>query len=377
MKIKRANLIFTIVISIACIVLAFLPTGFENPLLQNNTIRVKAKVIKTYNDDLQNHTVIRTGTQELDMVILRGKYKGDTVNGKNVLMGQMKLDKIFTPGDRVLAVIKTDKSGEKIIIARADDMYRIDIEWILFGIFALFLISFAGFTGFKALLSFTFTALAIWKILIPFFLKGYNPLLLSFTIVVMVTAVIILLVSGFTKKGGVALAGSAAGIAITTILALVFGHFFHIPGTVQEFSDAILYMGYTDVNLSEIFISCIFISAAGAVMDVAMDIAASQNEIAEKKPDINAKELIKSGFSVAYPVIGTMTTTLLFAYSGSFMFVFMTFMAKGTPLITVFNTNYIAAEILHTLVGSFGLVLVAPTTAIIGGYVLTKHPNNK
>jgi uncharacterized membrane protein len=50
----------------------------------------------------------------------------------------------------------------------------------------------------------------------------------------------------------------------------------------------------------------------------------------------------------------------------------MVFMAKGTPVISIFNTNYIAAEILHTLVGSFGLVLVAPTTAIIGGYIFSK-----
>jgi uncharacterized membrane protein len=45
------------------------------------------------------------------------------------------------------------------------------------------------------------------------------------------------------------------------------------------------------------------------------------------------------------------------------------FMAKGTPFVNILNYNFIAAEILHTLVGSFGLVLVAPVTAIIGGYV--------
>ncbi|HHW56461.1 MAG TPA: YibE/F family protein [Clostridia bacterium] len=36
------------------------------------------------------------------------------------------------------------------------------------------------------------------------------------------------------------------------------------------------------------------------------------------------------------------------------------------------NLNYIAAEILHTLVGSFGLITVGPLTALIGGYVFTK-----
>jgi uncharacterized membrane protein len=191
-------------------------------------------------------------------------------------------------------------------------------------------------------------------------------------IVAATTAVIILLISGFTRKGFVALSGAVVGVGITTILAIVFGYFFRIPGTVQEFSETMLYIGFTKLKLSDIFLSTIFISAAGAVMDVAMDIAASQNELIEKRPDMRAKELIFSGFSIAYPVIGTMTTTLLFAYSGSFMFVFMMFLAKGTPMISIVNTNYIAAEILHTLVGSFGLVLVAPATAIIGGYIYTR-----
>jgi len=147
---------------------------------------------------------------------------------------------------------------------------------------------------------------------------------------------------------------------------------FRVPGTVMDFSETLLYSGYTHIKLTDIFLSGIFISAAGAVMDVAMDIAAAQNELIEKKPDMGGRELMFSGFNIAYPVIGTMTTTLLFAYSGGVIFIFMAFMAKGTPIETIFNTNYIAGEILNTLVGSFGLVLVAPATAIIGGYVYTR-----
>ena len=366
---NQLNNSFLIVVSILTIVLWFLPTGFENPDLLRHTLREKARVISTDNDDLQNHSIVVVGTQDLTLQILSGAFKGDTVQAHNILMGQKKLDKIFRTGDKVLAVLKLDTKDQQIISARADDLYRISTEWILLALFALFLVGFAGKTGFKALLSFVFTAIIFWKLLIPSLLKGYSPLVTSFLTVVVVTAVIILLINGFSKKGWVALSGSIAGIAITTLLALVFGHYFAIPGTVQEFSENLLYAGFGHLSLSSIFIACIFISAAGAVMDVAMDIAAAQHEVIEKKPNIQAKELIKSGFNVAYPVIGTMTTTLLFAYSGSFMFVFMLFMAKGTPIVTIFNTNYIAAEILHTLVGSFGLVLVAPITAIVGGII--------
>ncbi|WP_320020422.1 YibE/F family protein [Labilibaculum manganireducens] len=46
--------------------------------------------------------------------------------------------------------------------------------------------------------------------------------------------------------------------------------------------------------------------------------------------------------------------------------------AHGTPMINILNLNYVSGEILHTLVGSFGLVLVAPFTAIIGAWVFTR-----
>ena len=372
---KKLNIVFVAVVSLISLILIFLPTGFENPSLIKSTLRQKALVKRVDNSDLKKLGLVTVGTQDLTIELLSGHFKGDIIPASNVLMGQMSLDKIFKEGDHVLAVIKLNEEGNKVISANARDIYRINYELILFVLFAAFLIAFAGWTGLKALLSFVFTALVMWKILIPCFLKGVAPIPLSFLVVSATTTVIILLISGFTRKGVVALSGSITGIAITTILALVFGYYFHIPGTVQDFSEMLLYAGFGHLKLTDIFISGIFISAAGAVMDVAMDIAASQNEIKEKKPAIHRKELILSGFRVAYPVIGTMTTTLLFAYSGSFLFTFMVFMAKGTPMINIFNINYIAAEVLHTMVGSFGLVLVAPATAIIGGYVYSYKSN--
>ena len=369
------NFIFTLTISIISIILFFIPTGFENPALTKDTIRTKGLVLSTNNSDLQKQGLIVVGTQRLELKIIKGKYKGNILHSTNLLNGQLSYDRIYEVGDKVLAVVKIKKDGS-ISAIRAVDLYRLNTEIFLFLCFAAFLIFFARWTGFKALLSFVFTALAFWKILIPAFLNNIQPLLISFALVAILTTVIILLISGFNKKGFVALSGSISGIAITTLLAIIFGYFFRIPGTVKEFSEVLLYAGFMHLNLSDIFISGIFISAAGAVMDVAMDIAASQNEIIQKKPEIPKMELIRSGFNIASPVIGTMTTTLLFAYSGSFMFVFMVFMAKGTPPGNIFNIHFIAAEILHTMVGSFGLVLVAPVTAIIGGFVFPEKKKN-
>jgi uncharacterized membrane protein len=68
--------------------------------------------------------------------------------------------------------------------------------------------------------------------------------------------------------------------------------------------------------------------------------------------------------------MGTMTTTLLLAYSGGYIALLLVFMAQGTPIINILNLKYVSAEILHTIVGSFGLVTVAPLTALISGTLL-------
>ena len=108
-------------------------------------------------------------------------------------------------------------------------------------------------------------------------------------------------------------------------------------------------------------------------MDLSVDICSSVYEVVQKKPDIRAKEAILSGFAVGRAACGSTTTTLLLAYSGSYIALLMVFMAQGTPVELMLNYKYVAAEIVHTIVGSFGLVTVAPLTAITSGLLLTRH----
>ncbi len=368
MKNKTELYLVTLVLGVI-VALWFLPTSFENPELLKNTSYKKAVVLSADNSDVENITVVSIGTQRLELEIKSGAFKGEVVSSRNVLLGNMQRDKIFKTGDRVLCVLKVDNEHSKILDARAEDYYRQDLIMILVIAFVICLIIFAGKTGAKAAVSFIFTALAFWKLLIPALLKGYSPLFVSIGIVFITTFVIILLVGGVSRKGFVALAGATLGVVTTAALALVFGYYFKIPGTVQSYAESLMYNGYAQLNFSEMFISCIFISSAGAVMDVAMDIAAAQDELSENAPQMTRRDLVRSGLNIASPVVGSMTTTLLFAYSGSFMFAFMAYMAQGAPIESIINRAYISAEILHTLVGSFGLVLVAPITAVIGGYV--------
>ena len=136
-------------------------------------------------------------------------------------------------------------------------------------------------------------------------------------------------------------------------------------------AESLLYSGYQYLDLTAIFMSSIFIGASGAMMDLAVDITSAIAEVVEKKPDIRKKEAILSGMNVGRAAMGTMTTTLLLAYSGGYVSLLMVFMAQGTPIDHILNYKYVAAEVLDTVVGSFGLVTVAPFTAVMAGVLLT------
>ncbi len=100
-----------------------------------------------------------------------------------------------------------------------------------------------------------------------------------------------------------------------------------------------------------------------------MDVAARIGVGAGGMPGAPRRQLLGAGLRVGRAVVGTMTTTLLFAYSGGYIALLMMFMAQGVPLSNLFNLIYVAAEVLNTLVGSFGLVAVAPFTALVGAFL--------
>jgi uncharacterized membrane protein len=372
-KYMTPNIFFVLVIFLASIILIFIPTGFDKDIYKDS-IRTKAEILSTDNSLIKQTGIIKSGDQTVKVKILKGTYKGKEFEAVNHLKGQLEFDKIFVPGDNALVVLDIN-SDDQVVFVNVIDHYRINVELILLIAFAAVLIGFAGWVGVKSVLSFFFTVLMIWKVLIPLFLKGFNPILVSALIVVIITFVIIFLVTNFTRKGLVAFLGSSSGIIITCILSIIFGKAFKLHGAVVPFSETLLYSGFGHLDLTKIFLSGIFLASSGAVMDVAMDIAAAIDEIVEKKPTITAKEAILSGFNVARSVLGTMTTTLLLAYSGGYTALLMVFMAQGTPVINILNLTYVSSEILHTIVGSFGLILVAPITSILGGLLLTDNYN--
>ncbi|MGN0399820.1 MAG: YibE/F family protein [Blautia sp.] len=375
LKKEKSTLLILLIGILLISILIAVPTGYEDALIYQGMERATGTVIETDNSAIKKSGLIQSGEQNCTMVIENGKFKGKELTGVNFLSGSLEKDKIYKVGEKALVTISCN--GNQISSVVMSDHYRLDKEILLLVAFAVLLVAVAGKKGFLAIFSFLITILTIWKILVPAYLKGYSPVWTGIAITVFLTFTIIFFVYGFDKKTVTASLGALLGIITTCILGIIFTDLFRINGAVMPDSESLLYSGFQHLNLTAIFTSSIFIGASGAMMDLSVDITSAIQEVVEKKPDISWKEAAKSGMNVGRAAMGTMTTTLLLAYSGGYITLMMVFMAQGTPVDHILNYKYVAAEVLDTIAGSFGLVTVAPFTALVGGLLLTVGKEKK
>lgn len=332
-------------------------------------------VLETENGDVVKSSISPIGYQGLEVMVVQGDLKGEELKVNNRLYGQLDMDTLYAPGDRIVFAINVNGEGE-VIAARSLDILRQGTVWILFSLFVICLILYAGRTGIKAFLSFGISVVIIWSLLIRGILDGWNPLILTLVVITLLTAVIIIAIAGFSKKAVGTMLGTIGGLVATTALTFLFGDLLQLFGYTAPYAITLAFSGYLHLNMQQIFYCAIVIGASGAAMDIAMDVAASMEEIKLKKPNVTQNELMKSGFRVGRQVIGTMTTTLLLAYTGSYLTLLLVLAAKNTNLIRIFNMKIIVAEIMRTLIGSIGLVLVAPLTAVCTSWILFR-PSGK
>lgn len=278
----------------------------------------------------------------------------------------MEYDEFYEKDDKVLMYVMENDgklAGKVLSLLRIDKIIGLGL------IFITLLLVYARKVGFQSLLSFVGSVVIIWEFLIPALKEGENIFLITIITLILLSALIIFLVAGFTRKGFTAFSGTMSGLFTTASLTFLFGDIFRIDGMSQPFAQSVIFASAMKIDILKIFYAAIVIGASGAAMDIAMDMSATIEELKYHNPNLNRRELVKSGFNVGRSVIGTMTTTLLLAYSGGFLTLMILFLERDMTLLQILNMKMITSEIIKIIIGSIGLVVVAPMTTYIGAFI--------
>jgi uncharacterized membrane protein len=266
--------------------------------------------------------------------------------------------------------------GDAIILYRIDFGSNVDWVlvsyqresslWLLGGLFVILIILFGRMKGFSSIVSLGFTIYAIFFILIPAILANANIYLVSLGIVLYITLLTFILLSGISKKMVAATLGCFGGIATAALIAYIWMEIMKMSGVLSdEYIHLILLKDEIPIDLRGIMFIAVVIGALGAVMDVSMSIASALEEIMINSPKITPTEVIKSGFNIGRDIMGTMSNTLILAYIGSALPFILLLIIYARPLNLLINSEYIASEIMQAVAGSLGILFAMPITALV------------
>lgn len=315
--------------------------------------------------DLNDDTVSQT-KQTIQVRLLTGEFKGETVELDNMLTGNPYYDIKLKKNTKV--ILHAEDNGEGVEFSIEDIKRSGNLGWLSL-LFCGLLIYVGRKKGFYSLISIGLTVLLITHALSPLILIGINPVLATILICVASTAATMYLVGGFNAKSTSAVIGAILSLLFAGLLSYITMFTAHLTGFTEE-NSMFLYTAHPELDFIGITISTMILATLGAVMDVAMSIASTINEIYITDNTKTVKDLFISGMNVGRDIIGTMANTLILVYLGGSLPLLL--LAGNIDLQKFINLNQVVTETASALIGSIAIVICVPFTAVAASQMI-KH----
>lgn len=310
-------------------------------------------------------------TQQLLLEILSGSEKGKERVAINVVPDNPAFAIVGEVGRKYLVT-----KIESVLDGKEDyfvvDYHRENFVWLLLLIFLVAIIAVSGFKGIRTIISLVIIIGFVAFLLIPWVEKGINPLLGAVVISILATGVTMLLVAGANNKSLAATLGTGFGVLISGIIATVVIKCAPLSGLAS--SEAMILWGNQiyEINFQGLLASGMIVSCLGAVMDVAISIASAIQEIKIASPYSTFKQFFNSGMNVGRDIIGTMTNTLVLAFTGMALPLLILISHEKNPA-KYLNLELVITEITAAIAGTVGLVIAVPITAFIMSLLVSRR----
>ncbi|MBC2856257.1 YibE/F family protein [Cetobacterium sp. 2A] len=325
---------------------------------------VSGKIMRIVEENLMKDPVIEgkfRGSQKLEVEILEGSEKGNIHPVYNTLSN---LHNTYATKDLKAIFTVREKDGKKIVW-----LYNQKRDIFLYGLSTVFLLLvfiMGKMKGVKSILSLIFTGAVIIYLLLPMLFAGVEPIPSSIALVSIIILISFLLIGGFNRKTYSAIVGTIFGITLGGLISYFSGEVMNLSGINMEGGEQLLYIAKDySLKIKGLLFVSILIASLGAVMDVAMSIASSTNELYEHQRDISMGQLFISSMNIGKDIMGTMVNTLILAFAGSSLPMIMMIWGYDMSYNQFINIPSIAIEITNGLAGSIGIIATVPFTAAI------------
>ena len=326
---------------------------------QTDNFYVRAKITDVLVDYSTEEYV---GIQKVTAEVTQGEHKGELCELDNP--NAYHIGAYGGEGTRIVALVRVMEDGSlKGTVYNHD---RTPMIYLLIGLFALVTVLVGGKKGFATLYALAFTFLCVICMYIPLLYVGCNGILAAILTSVTILTASIYILNGWSVKTLCAVIGTTLGVAVSGLLAMIIGRSFHLSGYNMDEVEAMVYIANSSrLKIADILYAGVLISSLGAVMDVSVSIVAAMDEVRQHARGLSRKELFASGMRVGKDMIGTMSNTLILAYTGSATGIMMNAYSNDMPYLRLMSYNSVVVEILVGLCGTIGVILTVPLQALI------------
>ncbi len=274
--------------------------------------------------------------------------------------------------------------GDKIFINRIIDisgneyMSYADFERrpVLIVVSLLFvgaLLWFSRWHGVRALVSLAVSIAAIFFLLVPALLAGYNAALTTVGVAAIVMAVVLFGTHGFNPRSVIAFGGTFGTVVITGIIAFFSVSLMRLTGFSD---DAAVYLNFAtngELDLAGLLLGSIIIGILGVLDDVSITQASVVQQLKAANPTLNMVGLYSRAIKVGRDHIGSLVNTLALAYVGVSLPLILLYAKTDSSILVSLNQEVVAAELLRIIVGSIGLILAVPATTFVASWYFNKR----
>lgn len=334
-----------------------------------------AKVESVISEDLKKEELFENnyvGSQDLMITIKTGEFKGMLMTAQNFL-GALYGTRV-KEGDSLVTTLYVENGNvESITVYEIDRSVPI---LIILAIFVAVTILIGRKKGLRSLLGLVFTVVTYIGILVPLLMSGAPSIITTLLICLYVAFVSYLFLEGVTRKTICAMLGTSLGLLFAIGFGLLAQSLVKVDGMrIGDYVDALLQLkqGGTPLELKGLLIDGMIVASLGAIMDVAMSIASSIQELVTVNPELTAKDIWKSGMNIGQDMIGTMTNTLILAFIGSSFVLVLYISSLNIPIHELLSSNLVATELVHGIASSVGVIVSVPLTVLISMFAYKKR----
>ncbi len=309
-------------------------------------------------------------TQKLLVEITKGSRKGHAIEvqyGGVLIMSESRLAR---EGDRVLIEHGQGPAGESFYIS---DFMRLPALLLLALCFSAAAIIVGRKTGLRSLISMSYTVAIIALFILPRLGAGQAPVMVCIAGALLAVVPSLYLTYGWNWKTHSALPGLTISLLMTALLATLFANWSRLTGFASEEAALLLFLGQTQIDLRGLALGGIIIGTLGVLDDVTIGQASATFELKRANPALDWRRLYHHGMVVGRDHIASMINTLMMAYVGAALPLLLLMTTSSASLGQTLNREFLAEEIIRTLVGSLGLILAVPITSLIASLIAHRH----